>query len=68
MADTVCFDYVMGYITLTQQGPNSFTVTYGKQTNSELSYARAARLLGEALMHHLACEGILDNSEVDDNG
>ena len=38
-----------------------FTVIYGAQYDENLTYARAAKKLGEALMHHLACEGLLNN-------
>lgn len=38
-----------------------FTVTYGLQRKTMLSYADAARELGECIFHHLACESLLDN-------
>lgn len=38
-----------------------FTVTYGAEVTPNLTYARAAKELGECIFHHLACESILDN-------
>lgn len=38
-----------------------FEVRYGKQTKSGLSYGEAARELGAALMHAMACERIINN-------
>jgi hypothetical protein len=39
----------------------SFSVVYGKQVWQGLSYAEACHKLGEALMHAMACDGIVDN-------
>lgn len=50
-------------ITLAQNSAGKFRVTYGLQVNNGLNYARAAQLLGEAILHALACDGMLDNSE-----
>lgn len=50
-------------ITLSQTGPNNFTVTYGKQVKSGLSYSAAAREYGACVMHALACDDKLDNSD-----
>lgn len=50
-------------ISLTQQGKDRFTVTYGRQVTSELTYAEAAYKLGCCIMHALACDGKLDNRE-----
>lgn len=38
-----------------------FRVTYGQEVDDRLSYSDAARHLGEALLHCLACESKLDN-------
>ena len=38
-----------------------FTVTYGLQVKDGLTYARAAKELGECIFHHLACESELNN-------
>lgn len=54
-------------IVLSQQGKDNFTVAYGKQIDARLPYAEAAAKLGEAIMHALACEGKLDNSEEENN-
>jgi hypothetical protein len=50
-------------IELRQRGKDNFTVQYGKQVKSDLNYGQAARELGAAMMHALACEGKLDNRE-----
>lgn len=52
-------------ITLEQQSPKHFRVTYGKQVKSGLAYREAATDLGCCIMHALACDGKLDNS-IDD--
>jgi hypothetical protein len=51
-------------IKLTQYGPESFAVYYGKQVIRGLCYADAACELGNAIMHALACEDKLDNTEI----
>lgn len=50
-----------GTIKLTQQGKDSFTVTYGLEVKSKLDYNRAAEMLGSSIMHALSCEGLVDN-------
>jgi hypothetical protein len=50
-------------IQLLQAGPDDFTVIYGKQVRTGLTYARAASEYGEAIFHALACDGKLDNSK-----
>ena len=52
-----------GGIELRQAGKDNFTVRYGLQTDQDLNYGQAAAKLGQAIMHHLACEGLLDNRE-----
>lgn len=49
-------------IKLEQQGSGygDFSVTYGEQEWHGLPYRDAARKLGEAMMHGMACEGRLD--------
>lgn len=37
-----------------------YSVTYGLQTDSGLTYATAAAKLGEAILHALTCEGKMD--------
>lgn len=56
-----CFTLPAMEITLGQQGRDNFTVTYGKQVNSNLPYGEACAKLGKAILHALACEGKLDN-------
>ena len=52
-------------ITLTQNGIENFTVTYGKQVTNDLDYRMAAYELGSCIMHALACEFKLDNTTLD---
>lgn len=42
-----------------------FTVTYGLQVKSGLGYSAACTELGQCLMHHLACEGLIDQEGPD---
>lgn len=37
-----------------------FTVTYGLQVKPGLSYAEAAKELGECLLHAANCDGLID--------
>jgi hypothetical protein len=53
-------------VALLQLGPDNFTVVYGKQVKPGLTYAKAAYEYGCAVMHALACEGKLDNSDPDE--
>ncbi len=55
-------------IRLVQKGPDNFTVFYGKQVDSQLTYAAAAEKYGQAIMHALACEGRLDNRTREEAG
>lgn len=41
----------------------TFTVQYGKQTKSGLSYSEACTELGAAILHALTCEGLFDVHE-----
>lgn len=50
-------------IELLQNGPDDFCVLYGSQVTHSQPYSEAAKELGLAMMHALACEGKLDNSE-----
>lgn len=50
-------------ITLNQDGIDRFTVIYGEQVKSGLTYAEAAAEYGRSIMHALACDGRLDNRE-----
>ena len=60
-----CFTLYDGLIRLTQEGINSFTVTYGVQIEPGLSYSRAAERLGAVIMHDAACEYCLNNNDID---
>ena len=54
---------INGYpIKLEQAGKNKFSVSYGADVRKG-DYECAAKDLGAAIMHALACEGRLDNSE-----
>lgn len=63
MRTKVCYQHVIaGYtIKLEQLGLDNFRVTYGQQERALLGYDHAAKELGEAIMHALACEGKLEN-------
>lgn len=59
-----CFTVNIAWaITLRQRGKDSFQVQYGAQIKDRLTYAAAAKELGECIMHALACEDRLDNRE-----
>ncbi len=63
---TICHETIIVQqwpVRLIQNGVDSFTVTYGKQTKSKLNYAQAALEYGACIMHALACEGKLDNRD-----
>lgn len=38
-----------------------FILTYGCEKTPGLTYARACKALGEAILHHLSCESIVNN-------
>lgn len=63
----VCFywdgDSTTYPVILEQNGPQDFTVRYGKQTKLGLDYADAATALGAAIMHALVYNGELDIDE-----
>jgi hypothetical protein len=50
-------------VQLTQTGIDRFTVRYGKQVKTALTYSQAAAELGACIMHSLACNEKLDNRE-----
>lgn len=60
---TLCLEIPDREIKLEQRGPDRFRVTYSKQVEDNLTYDKAALELGAAIMHSLACDGLLDNSE-----
>lgn len=39
-----------------------FTITYGLQVRSGLTYSQACHEIGQCLLHYLCCEDIADNS------
>ena len=41
-----------------------FIVRYGREVKTGLSYSRACSELGAAILHHLACESIVNNEGV----
>lgn len=66
MDKTLCFESFIipqSPIRLEQEGPDDFTVSYGLQVKEHLSYGKAAKELGSCIMHALACEWKLDNSD-----
>jgi hypothetical protein len=63
---TLCYNDEARQIKLEQESygktnPKRFKVTYGLQVKAGLTYAQAAKELGECLMHALANEGKIDN-------
>jgi hypothetical protein len=58
---TLCYEHDEYQIKLYQHGPDNFAVIYGLQVDDSLDYSRAAAKLGQAIMHALACDYILDN-------
>lgn len=38
-----------------------FAVQYGHQLDEMLTYGEACVFLGQAILHHLSCEGLVDN-------
>jgi len=38
-----------------------FVLTYGCEKTPGLTYSEACRALGEAILHHLSCESIVNN-------
>jgi hypothetical protein len=49
-------------ISVIQTGKDSFTVQYGKQVKRGLSYAEAAKELGQSIFHALACDGKIETN------
>lgn len=45
------------HVTLQQINNRSFAVRYGMQVDHGLTYSEACKRLGEAILHHLNCEG-----------
>lgn len=39
-----------------------FTVTYGLQVETDLTYLQACSEIGQCLLYYLVCESIVDNS------
>lgn len=48
-------------VVLIQTGIDRFTVSYGKQVDENLTYAKAAQKFGACVMHAASCAGICDN-------
>lgn len=47
-------------VSLYQKGHKKFTVVYGQEVKTDLSYGDAAREFGLSLLHALNCDGKLD--------
>ncbi len=56
--NVICFRLPGAEIELTQRGHDDFVVRYGLQRNAG-DYDKACSLLGEAILHHLTCEGTI---------
>lgn len=50
-------------VRLIQTGADRFRVEYGQQVRRGLTYGEAARELGSAIMHALACDGKIVSPE-----
>jgi hypothetical protein len=57
----ICIKLDEWNITLEQEGPDNFSVRYGRQVRDHLDYCNAAHELGAVIMHALACDYRLDN-------
>lgn len=52
----------IGYdVSITQHGFNNFSVKYGLQSKTELTYSGAAKEIGACIMHSLAIDREIDN-------
>lgn len=66
---SVCAKFYDGYIRLEQYGReratgmDCFRVVYGRQIDDDLDYGQACTKLGQALLHYLSCESLVDNRE-----
>jgi hypothetical protein len=60
----LCLKLDLAYpIEVLQAGKDNFTVIYGKQIRTHLTYSQAAKAFGESVFHALACDQKLDNSD-----
>ena len=62
--DVIVFDTLAanGYPVIVRQSDNrTFSVQYGKQLTSGLSYTEAAQEFGYCIFHALACEGKIED-------
>ncbi len=50
-------------VSIKQTSKKRYTVTYGLQVRTGLSYSEAAKELGLCLMHSMACESLIEPSE-----
>lgn len=51
------------WICLEQYANGEFRVTYGLQVVDRLTYREAAFELGTCIMHHLACESLIETKD-----
>jgi hypothetical protein len=56
-----CLELYDGFIKLDQRANLLFRVTYGLQVTDNLTYSAACAALGQAILHHLCCEGLASN-------
>lgn len=65
MKKTLCFEIketeIAFGIRLFQTGKNKFSVEYGSQNDTNLSYSQACMELGRSIMHALACDSKIKN-------
>lgn len=50
-------EVIAGFVVELATKGKKFRVTYGAQVKENLTYAQAAKELGECILHALACEG-----------
>ena len=51
------------WICMEQYASGEFRVTYGLQVVDRLTYREAAYELGVCIMHHLACESLIETKD-----
>ena len=63
MKTKLCHQIPEYKIKLEQTGIDRFTVTYFLEVKKGLTYGDACSAYGQAIMHALSCDGIVDNRE-----
>ncbi len=59
--EKVVFTENLSYpVSIQRTGSNKYTITYGKQVETNLNWPRAVKSLGECIAHSLCCMGKFD--------